>query len=625
MPTQSIHRKTGKLAAVAALGLIATQAARAGAYYDLGSTMAVSDVSANGSVAAVYSSTQGQYYKWTAAGGLVSIGGNWDGGEALISDDGSIIAGDAVNAAGLTSAATYNVATGQWTTLGSLGGVSGSSVSASWAMSGDGKTVAGLGWVTAAQAHATLWTSGTVIDLGSSVSGRSTRINGLDGSGTVAVGWQELNGGSHQGSYWKNGVQTLMVDGNGLALRDAQDVSSDGTWIIGTGAPGGSAYRYNTLTNVTEYLGHYGAAADTNGLSAISADGNIIVGYDRAFGPITQGTGTIWINGQGTMNLTDYAISHGVALPTGTVLATPLAISADGLTITGLDNHSHGFVISLSPVPEPSSYAMLALGLGALGLWTRRRKELGAGLAAVALATAGGAAQAATTFYTSETSFLAAINKPVVDDYSDLAAYVGSNLSTPLTRSPGGGYSYGLFAYSQTTGTADTVYISGTAANPSVSTTNALNDVLILDRFTGGATAFGAYFYGADAADQFLPVTLTVEVLDAKGRDLMQTITPTGADGSGFVGFVSDSAIKILNVYVTSAAAADGVFPTMDHLMLGSAVTAVPEPSTCSLLLAGAAVIGGAAQPDRQASWPTRPALRAHAIACRRVPTFSLV
>ena len=107
--------------------------------------------------------------------------------------------------------------------------------------------------------------------------------------------------------------------------------------------------------------------------TGISADGRIIVGYDRAFGPATFGAGTIWIEGQGMMNLTTYVTSQGVNLA-GRTLALPLGVSADGNTFYGLDNTGSGFVVTLSPVPEPATYASLALGLAGLTLVARRRR-----------------------------------------------------------------------------------------------------------------------------------------------------------------------------------------------------------------------------------------------------------
>lgn len=51
------------------------------------------------------------------------------------------------------------------------------------------------------------------------------------------------------------------------------------------------------------------------------------------------------------VDLTNHAIGLGVPLPTGVVLALPLAISADGSTVAGVTNTNISFVVDFpSPV-----------------------------------------------------------------------------------------------------------------------------------------------------------------------------------------------------------------------------------------------------------------------------------
>ncbi|QBE61879.1 PEP-CTERM sorting domain-containing protein [Pseudoduganella lutea] len=359
------------LAATAFVGsLTAPLAHAAGNLWDLGYGITVSGSSANGSVIGAYSEN-GAYYMWTAATGVTSIGGAWQGGMAGVSADGSRISGSAYGSDGLSYAGYYSVGTGQWTTLGGIGGISGTSASASWGISGDGNTVVGLGWVDGGTAHATASTAGGVSDLGSL--GGSSRANGVSHDGSVIAGWVEQPNGQWTGAYWKDGTLHDMVDGQGNALQEAGAVSGDGRWIVGTGNFG-QAWRYNTVTEQTEWLGDLDAAGDFQGATGISADGQIIVGYDRGFGPAAAGQGTIWIEGQGMLDFTDYITSHGVDLG-GRTLALPLGVSADGKTFYGMDSDGSGFVVTLSPVPEPATYAMLAFGLGVL--IARRRIQPG--------------------------------------------------------------------------------------------------------------------------------------------------------------------------------------------------------------------------------------------------------
>lgn len=363
------------LAAAALVCSVAVPAAQAaGNYWDLGYGITVSGSSANGSVIGAYSDG-GSYYMWTAATGVTSIGGAWEGGVASVSADGSRISGSARGSDGLSYAGYYTVGTGQWTTLGGIGGVSGTSASAGWNISGDGNTVVGLGWVNGGTAHAVASTPGGVMqDLGSI--GGSSRANGVSYDGSVIAGWVEQPDGQWTGAYWKDGTLHNMVDDQGNALQEAGAVSADGSWIVGDGRFG-QTWRYNTATGQAEWLGDLDATANFQGATGISADGRVIVGYDRGFGLAVFGQGTIWIEGQGMLNLTDYVTGQGVDLG-GRTLALALGVSADGRTVYGMDDTGSGIVVTLSPVPEPATYAMMAVGLVALG--ARRRMRRGAAL-----------------------------------------------------------------------------------------------------------------------------------------------------------------------------------------------------------------------------------------------------
>lgn len=347
--------------------LTAPFAHAAGNFWDLGYGITASGSSANGGVISAYSSGSGSYYMWTAATGVTSIGGAWEGGLASVSADGTRISGSAYAGDGLSYAGYYSVGTGGWTTLGGIGSNSGAS--ASWNISGDGKTVVGLGWVNGGTAHAIASTSSdTMRDLGSL--GGSSRANGVSYDGSVIAGWVEQPQGQWTGAYWQNGTLHNMVDNQGNSLQEASAVSADGQWIVGSGNFG-QTWRYNTATLHTEWLGDLDAMGDLQGATGISADGHIIVGYDRGFGLATSGQGTIWIQGQGILNFTDYITSQGVDLG-GRTLALPLGVSADGQTFYGMDSTGSSFVVTVSPVPEPATYAMMAGGLALLAVRRRR-------------------------------------------------------------------------------------------------------------------------------------------------------------------------------------------------------------------------------------------------------------
>ncbi len=212
-------------------------------------------------------------------------------------------------------------------------------------------------------------------------------------------------------------------------------------------------------------------------------------------------------------------------------------------------------------------------------------------LVAATLFAVAGAAHADLSFFTSEAAFLSYLPHPVTDSYADLGASVGQDLETPLTRTVGG-FGYGLFAYNDFASDYDTIHITGTAGNPAVSTTYN-GSILIVDRMTGGANAFGAYIWGASGSDEFRSgSTINFEVLDADGVDKLYSFTPTAADQGSFIGVISTSALKIVNAWIvpTQANIDDLPYVIMDNVTLGVAA-AVPEPADYALLLGGLAVI----------------------------------
>lgn len=306
----------------------------------------VGAVSDNG-VVSMHTSAGG-IYKWTAAGGLVQIGSLTNGypaaGRTLVSNDGTKIASSATNAAtGFNEISTYDGST--WTNKGGLvpTGWDGS-VSSTWGMSANGTVIVGLGWLTAATAHAVKWdaTNG-VVDLGSMVSGRSSRANAVNTDGTVIVGWQDEPTGTRSGAMWVNGVESFITDGSGNNLGEAGAVSADGNTIIGASLP--NPYVWNTTSGVT-YITHPNSSVFfRGGATGISANGTTVVGYFRAFSaPPMSGEGFIWTAANGRVNLNDYAVSLGIAT-NGVTMGLPLAISQDGKKIAGVGTNASGQIV----------------------------------------------------------------------------------------------------------------------------------------------------------------------------------------------------------------------------------------------------------------------------------------
>jgi uncharacterized membrane protein len=285
--------------------------------------------------------TGGGIFMWTANTGIVQIGTISNGypaaGKTVVSNDGTKIASSVTNTTtNFNEISTYDVGTATWTNRGGLvpTGWDGS-VSSTWGMSSDGSAIVGLGWLTAANAHAVKWdaTNG-VVDLGSMVSGRSSRANGISADGAVVVGWQDESTGTRSGAKWVDGVETFITDSNGDNVGEAGAVSADGSTIIGSANP--NPYVWKAATGLT-YITHPNASFFfKGGATGVSGDGATVIGFYRAFGaPPMSGEGFIWTETGGRVNLNDYVASLGIDA-NGVVMGLPLAISQDGKKIAGM-------------------------------------------------------------------------------------------------------------------------------------------------------------------------------------------------------------------------------------------------------------------------------------------------
>ncbi|MCH8509998.1 MAG: hypothetical protein LAT64_14700 [Phycisphaerales bacterium] len=356
-----------------AAGLL-TPAAAAQQFWNLGAGFTPTDGNFDGSVVVGQSQAIGQGFVWTAADGIVGIGGESTVGQFRITDDGTRIAGTRVNpASGNREMSIYDRTTGQWTALGGIGGVSDGSASSAWGMSRNGQHVVGLGWVTAGRAHAIRWDEGSgLTDMGSTVADRSSRANGVSDDGTVVAGWQDGPSGFRQGAVWVNGSQTLIFNNNGQEVSEAGAISADGQWVIGNGAGGQNAWRWSQSSGYQD-LGALGVIFNGRGFATdVNADGSVILGFERGFGFPTGGEGWIWTETGGMTSLNDYFASFGVVADPGFRFSLPLGMSSDGLTFWGMGRSDSAFSTGwIVTIPTPGTAALL--GFGALAGIRRRR------------------------------------------------------------------------------------------------------------------------------------------------------------------------------------------------------------------------------------------------------------
>ena len=320
-------------------------------YTNIGFLYAASGVNYDGTVVVGDDGTE--LFMWTEQNGAMTIGGvapQGYGGRPDVSADGSKVAGTSINpSSGLGELSIYDVDSGLWTNLGGIGGSSGSSTSSSWGISQDGTSIVGLGWVNAGSAHAIQWTAATgMVDLGSTVSGSSSRANDCNGDGSVVVGWQDSTTGFRQGAIWVNGVQQLLTHPGGGA-SEAGCVSFDGTFVGGSGNSSNNyeAWRYNTNTGM-ENIGPAPVNGWRGATTGLSDDGSVVVGFYRPWpGPALQGRGFYYKDGLGYQDLNDVATDLGIDTQ-GHILALPLAVSGDGTTVVGLADDATGFVLRLA-------------------------------------------------------------------------------------------------------------------------------------------------------------------------------------------------------------------------------------------------------------------------------------
>ena len=212
------------------------------------------------------------------------------------------------------------------------------------------------------------------------------------------------------------------------------------------------------------------------------------------------------------------------------------------------------------------------------------KTSLFGGLAFAALVAVPANSYAAFTVFTSEATFLAAVTAPGVDTFAGLPTTVQT--PSPMTRAAG------PYPYSASSTTS--FFGAGTAANPALST-NVDTDVITFFDVGGGANAIGGFFFGTSTLGEFVTATVVLTATDSFGATSTRTFSATP---TSFLGFLSTG--TIVSLVFSTAMPGEFVFPTVDDLTIAVAkVTAVPEPETFGLLLAGLIALGVVARRKR--------------------------
>jgi len=217
---------------------------------------------------------------------LGTLGGGGSGAFG-VSADGSVVVGEAINAAGQSRAFRWT-ASGGMQDLGTLGG----GRSEASGVSADGAVVVGYAYNAAGQWRAFRWTaSGGMQDLGT-LDGYGSDAYGVSADGSVVVGWARNAAGQDRAFRWQNGVMQDLGTLGGCCSA-AYGVSADGTVVVGrawNAAGQWRAFRW-TVDGGMEDLNTTYASWLTNGsvlyeARAISPNGHYIVGqgYNAATG-----------------------------------------------------------------------------------------------------------------------------------------------------------------------------------------------------------------------------------------------------------------------------------------------------------------------------------------------------
>jgi uncharacterized membrane protein len=356
---------------------------------------AITDLSADGSVAVGNTNLDFETFRWTQATGVVPLGRatvpviGTGAGTPDVSWDGTQISATILDDTGTLGTP------GRWT-LGSGwqqlmpptlpdGGVLDNYYGSGWGMSGDGTTVTGFYWrpgQTGGLAHGFQWNDGMgLATLGSDGSQSSGRGANYDGS--VIVGWDEdPNNGQRRPTVWVNGAKTVLVP-TATASNELRSSDAAGTTVIGniwnstTNNNHAALWRFVSGNWFMQDIGTLPGTQPFSGSAVagdISADGSIVVGLNRFTSGPNQTTGFVWTESTGMVSADQFLANLGLSLPPNTRVVDLTSISADGSTIAGVAFNTvsgvgnESFIIS---IPEPSCAWLLGLALPAL---TRRRR-----------------------------------------------------------------------------------------------------------------------------------------------------------------------------------------------------------------------------------------------------------
>ncbi len=160
--------------------------------------------------------------------------------------------------------------------------------------------------------------------------------------------------------------------------------------------------------------------------------------------------------------------------------------------------------------------------------------------------------------YTDRAAFVTDTLVQATDLFEDMSC--SATTATPLMRT------LGEFSYTVTTG-EDGLYNSCQTPGTSLST-NYAADAVMIDGFTGGATAIGGYFFATNVAGEFLPgESVEISATDSMGGQGAVTVVVDSLDQ--FNGFRASAGAMITSLTFKSVQRPDAsIWPALNSLVL---------------------------------------------------------